>query len=50
VQLVDARAERGAEDRDVEERLEQRRADRLALDLEEAVDLAPDEAEKADLG
>ena len=49
VQLVDARAERGAEDRDVEERLEQRRAERLALDLHEARDLAPDEREEADL-
>ena len=50
MQLVDPRAERGSEHGDVEERLEQRRADRLLLDLHEAVDLAPREREEADLG
>src|SRR6266550_2724724 len=37
VQLVDPRAERGSEHGDIEERLEQRRPDRLLLDLHEAV-------------
>jgi hypothetical protein len=50
VQLVDTRAERRAEDGDVEEGLEQGRADCLLLDLQEAVELAPPEGEKADLG
>ena len=49
VQRVDARAQRGSEHRDVEERLEQRRANRLPLDLHEAVHLPPPEAEEADL-
>src|ERR687891_174098 len=49
VQFVDPRAERGAEHRDVEEGLEQGRAHRLALDLQEAADLAPHQREEADL-
>ncbi len=46
VQRVDAAAERRAEDRDVEEGLEQRRADRLLLDLHEAVHLPAPEGQK----
>ena len=46
----DPRAEGGAEDGDVEEGFQQRRAERLFLDLHEAADLAPPEREEADLG
>ena len=49
VERVDAGAERGSEDGDVEEGLEERRADRLALDLHEPAHLAPDQGREADL-
>src|ERR1044072_7104621 len=48
VQLGDPGPEGGPEDRDVEEGFQQRRADRLLLDLHEAVDLAAPEGEEAD--